>query len=65
MSVDRNIKEIRNRKGITQEQLANKIGVAQSLVAQYERGSKVPNLLTAKEMAKALECDINDFLKEV
>ena len=64
MSVGCNIKKMRNKKGISQNALAEFIGVNRSLIAQYERGTKIPNLLTAKEMAKALECDIADFLKE-
>ena len=50
------IKSIRERLGLTQEQLANKLGVSWATVARWERGKGEPSPLAQK----ALE----DFLKE-
>lgn len=64
MSVSANLKKLRNKKGINQEELSAMLGVNRSLIAQYERGTKIPNLLTAKEIAKILGCTLDDFLEE-
>ncbi len=61
MSIGENIKRLRGEKNITQYQLAESVGVSQSLIAQFERGSKVPNMLMGKEIAKALKCNFESL----
>jgi transcriptional regulator with XRE-family HTH domain len=62
MSISENIKKYREAKGITQVQLAEKIKVHQSLVAQFERGSKVPSMPMGEELTKVLDCTLYDLL---
>lgn len=40
------LREARVNKGLTQEQLAQKIGVAKSTLAGYEKGNREPILVT-------------------
>ena len=54
MPFGENLKKLREEKGLTQGQLAKKIGVKQPMVAQYERYMKVPSIITGVEIAKAL-----------
>lgn len=49
---------------LTQEELARKAEVGRSMIAQIERGSKVPTILLADSIAKVLGCTANDLLKE-
>lgn len=44
MSVGDNIKRLRLQAGLTQEELANKLGVARSSVTQWERGWSQPRM---------------------
>lgn len=37
-SIGFNISSLRKKKGITQEDLANKIGITQTLISKYEKG---------------------------
>ncbi|ARD66067.1 XRE family transcriptional regulator [Eubacterium limosum] len=53
------IKEARLNKKMTQEQLAQKIGVAKSTVTGYEKGNSEPNMLTVSKMMEALNVDAN------
>lgn len=62
MSVGTNIRRIRERKGLSQVQLSEQAGISQAMLCQVERGTKVPSLLLSAELAKILQCDINDFL---
>lgn len=64
MSVGENIKARRMALGMTQENLANAVGLGRSMIAQIERGSKVPNLILGRDIAKVLQCDLNDLVKE-
>lgn len=58
MGMAENIRKRRLELGMTQEELAVKIGVQKSAVAKYESG-RVKNIKRAMiaTMAKALECD--------
>ena len=59
------IKERRMAAGMTQKQLANKIGKAEITVRQYERGGRTPDLETKIAIANALNFAYDDFLHEV
>lgn len=64
MSVGENIKAKRHAASMTQEELASAVGIGQSMIAQIERGSKVPNLILGRDIAKVLQCDLNDLVRE-
>lgn len=51
----KSMKEYREEKNLTQEQMANLIGLSQETVSQYENGTRTPNVITAKKIAKVLE----------
>lgn len=54
MSVGENIKIIRKEKGLTQKQLADKLGTTQQNLAQYENNKRKPKLETLQKIADAL-----------
>ena len=49
------IKEIRQKVGMTQEELAWKCGISLNFLGQIERGQKKPSIDTIKKIATALE----------
>ncbi|WP_368234992.1 helix-turn-helix domain-containing protein [Anaerotruncus rubiinfantis] len=49
-----NIKEIRRRKGLTQTQLADLIGVQRAVISKYESGMVEPPIKTLQKIANAL-----------
>ena len=55
------IKECRQKAGITQEQLAEKLGVGQSTVAMWENGKNSPQSDKLPKLAEALGCTVNDL----
>lgn len=58
-----NIRAERNRKNYSQEVLAEKANLSPQTISQIERNIQLPSLLTAFDIAKALEIDINELLK--
>ena len=49
-----NLKKLRERKGISQAELAQLVGVSQAAIAQFELGTSLPNVKTAVRLAKVL-----------
>lgn len=63
MGIGENIKNRRIRSGQTQEEFATRIGVGRSMVAQIERGSKVPSMILGHEIARALDCSMEELME--
>ena len=57
-----NIKEIRRRKGLTETQLANLIGVQRAVISKYESGMIEPPIKTLQKIANALEVPMYELL---
>ena len=57
------IAKARKEKRLTQEQLAEMIGVAKSTLTGYEKGNREPDLLKIKKLIMILEID-PDYLFE-
>ena len=57
------IKEIRNKKSLSQEQLAHLADVHRTYIGMIERAEKNITLVNAYKIAKALEIDLVELLK--
>lgn len=64
MSIGENIKTRRQSLGMTQEDLAGAIGIGRSMVAQIERGSKIPSMILGRDIARVLGCGMEKLLEE-
>ena len=53
------IKEIRKLKGLTQKDIATKIGVKTTTFSRYERGTLFPNSNLLKQIADILGVNVN------
>lgn len=58
------IRQYRQKKGISQSQLADMLGVRQSTVAMWESGINKPRTDKLMEIAKVLGCTVADLLAE-
>ncbi len=56
------IKEIRKQKGLTQKQLGDLCGMADSAIRRYENGKANPKIETLQKIATALKCDLSDLM---
>ena len=52
--VGRNVKRIRQEKGLTQEQFADVSGFSQQYISSLERGRRNPTVVTVYELSTAL-----------
>jgi transcriptional regulator with XRE-family HTH domain len=56
------IKEWRKHRGLTQEQLAERIGIARSYLTKIERGSRRYDQPFLEAAADALRCEPGDLI---
>lgn len=54
MSVGDNIRDIRKLKKMSQSELGKLLGVSQAMIAQYEKGKRIPKIETLARIAEAL-----------
>lgn len=61
--VGRNVRKARERKGLTQEQLADISGFSQQYISSLEQGLRNPTIITLYELAAALEVSHVDLVR--
>lgn len=59
-----NLKKFRLAKGLTQEQVANKLNVNAQTVSRWECGTTLPDVLMLPEIARLYEVTVDDFYKK-
>ena len=57
-----NLKKFRTAKGLSQQELAEKIFVTRSTVARWENGTRLPDALMLSRLSKILETDVNSLI---
>lgn len=65
MNFGERIKYLRTKKGLTQKELADKMGVSSSWIGMYESGRRKPKLGTLRKIATALEVDVSSLYSYV
>jgi len=62
--IHQNIKVLRKNKGLTQEELANKIGITRSVIGAYEEERADPKIETLQNLAHFFNVSIDSLLNE-
>ena len=60
--IGKNIKELRQRKNLTQDELAEKLFVTRQTVSNYETGKSRPDIEMLTKIAEVLDTDANTIL---
>ena len=63
-SVGKRIETLRKSKKISQEDLAEKVGVSRTTIYKWESGASVPNYANMQALARALETTVSFFTDE-
>lgn len=58
-----NVRAVRQARGMTQEQLAEKSGFSQQYISDLERGRRNPTIVSLYELAQALKSTPIDLLQ--
>jgi len=62
VKVGQTIKALRQKKDMTQMNLADELGVSYQAVSNWERGNSMPDISKLKELAGVLSCTIDELL---
>ena len=57
--------EVRIKSGLSQEELAQKMGTSQSTIARLESGASMPSMRTLSKFAKATNCELRIQFKQL
>lgn len=63
-SIAENVREFRKKAGLTQTALSEMTGIGKSMLCQIEKGTKIPSLGVALNIAKALGCTVDELCGE-
>lgn len=55
------LKDLRDYHGISQSELARRIGVGKTTISEIERRDRLPNVLTAIRIARAMETTVEEI----
>ena len=57
------LKELRKEKGITQEQMADELGVSGRTISRWETGSNMPDISLLVEIAEFFDVSIPEIIR--
>ena len=60
--LNENIKALRKNKGLTQDELANRLNVVRQTISKWEKGLSVPDAEMLQKIAEVLESDVSQLL---
>lgn len=63
VSFGENLKMLRNRKGITQEELAEHLKIARQSISKWEQDLALPSLIFLRPLTKSLDCTLEELLQ--
>lgn len=62
MEIGKKIMEFRKKKGLSQEELAEKVGVARQTISKWELGETSPDLKQAKELSMIFKVSLDELV---
>ena len=55
-----NLRNLRKRKGLSQQELADKVGVVRQTISKWENGDSTPDSVSLIKIANVLQIPLND-----
>ena len=65
MEFGKKLFELRKQKNLSQEQLAEKMGVARQTISKWELGETSPDLKQAKELSKIFNVSLDELVGNI
>ncbi len=65
LKISKNIAKARKKRGLSQKQVAERIGITQNAVYQWENGLRCAKLETVIKVSEAIGCNPNEILNGI
>lgn len=62
-NIAENLRYLRNKNCLSQEEVAERVGVTRQAVAKWERGDSLPDIINCEELADLFEVSLNDLVR--
>lgn len=62
MMIGNRLRDLREKKSITQAQIAEQLGITQGAVSQWESGVTNPSISTVSKLSVILGCTVDELL---
>ena len=63
MELENHLRECRNEKGVSQQEVADAVNVDRRSILRYEKGDRIPNLQTAIRLFMYYEKTVNELFE--
>ena len=64
MEIEKKLKELREKTGITQEGLADKLFVSRQTISNWETGKSLPDVISIIKLSKIYNVSVDELLKD-
>ena len=64
MEFGERLKQAREKKGMTQQTLAERLFVTRQTVSRWENGVRYPDILAVRKLSEILEISLDDLLSQ-
>lgn len=64
MDIGKKIRDLRNRNGLTQEELADRAELSKGFISQLERNQTSPSISTLQDLLQCLGSNLSEFFQE-
>ena len=58
------LRRLRERRGMSRRKLSECCGLSKNMIARYERGERIPDLYSARELAEVFGITLDDLAKK-
>ena len=63
-TLSKNLRELREKRGLTQKDLADRLSLSGMTVSKWENERSIPDIFTLLKLAEIFDCTLEDFLKQ-
>ena len=65
ISFGTNLRTLREKRNLSQEDLARKLQISRQSISKWEQGISYPSILYLVPLAKKLDCTLEELLKDL
>ena len=63
-TLSKNLRELREKRGLTQKDLADRLSLSDKTISKWETERSIPDIFTLLKLAEIFDCTLEDFLKQ-